>query len=61
MLSWQDWRLRIGFDAREGLTLHQISLAGRPVIYRASIAEMIVPYGEPRFRHWQGYLDAGSS
>ena len=31
------------------------------MIYRASIAEMIVPYGEPRFRHWQGYLDAGSS
>ena len=25
-LRWQDWSMRIGFDAREGLTLHQISL-----------------------------------
>ena len=58
-LSWQDWSMRIGFDAREGLTLHQISLRGRPVIYRASIPEMVVPYGDPRFRYWQAYFDAG--
>jgi primary-amine oxidase len=62
-LRWQDWSMRIGFDAREGLTLHQISLHSggreRPVIYRASIPEMVVPYGDPRFRYWQAYLDAG--
>jgi primary-amine oxidase len=62
-LRWQDWSLRIGFDAREGLTLHQISLHSggreRPVIYRASIPEMVVPYGDPRFRYWQSYFDAG--
>jgi primary-amine oxidase len=58
-LSWQDWSMRIGFDAREGLTLHQIGLRGRPVIYRASIPEMVVPYGDPRFRYWQAYFDAG--
>jgi primary-amine oxidase len=58
-LSWQDWSLRIGFDAREGLTLHQISNAGRPVIYRASIPEMVVPYGDPNFRYWQAYFDSG--
>ncbi len=55
--------MRIGFDAREGLTLHQISLHGdgreRPVIYRASIPEMVVPYGDPRFRYWQAYFDSG--
>jgi Cu2+-containing amine oxidase len=45
LLRWQDWSLRVGFDAREGLTLHQIELAGRPVIYRASVPEMVVPYG----------------
>jgi primary-amine oxidase len=59
LLRWQDWSLRVGFDEREGLTLHQISLAGRPVIYRASIPEMVVPYGDPRFRHWQAYFDTG--
>ena len=62
-LQWQDWSMRIGFDAREGLTLHQISLQSgereRPVIYRASIPEMVVPYGDPRFRYWQAYFDTG--
>ena len=58
-LQWQDWSMRIGFDAREGLTLHQISLGQRPVIYRASIPEMVVPYGDPRFRYWQAYFDTG--
>ena len=62
-LRWQDWSMRIGFDLREGLTLHQISLNDggreRPVIYRASIPEMVVPYGDPKFRYWQAYFDTG--
>jgi primary-amine oxidase len=58
-VRWQDWDLRVGFDYREGLTLHQISVAGRPLIYRASIPEMVVPYGDPRFRYWQAYFDTG--
>ncbi len=59
LLRWQDWELRVGFDAREGLTLHEISVAGRPLIYRASVAEMVVPYGDPVFRYWQTYFDSG--
>ena len=59
LLQWQGWSLRVGFDLREGLTLHQISLNERPVIYRASIPEMVVPYGDPRFRYWQAYFDTG--
>ncbi|HTS98689.1 MAG TPA: histamine oxidase [Streptosporangiaceae bacterium] len=63
LLRWQGWSVRVGFDAREGLVLHQISLddAGRarPVIYRASIPELVVPYGDPRFRYWQTYFDCG--
>ena len=59
LLRWQGWSLRVGFDLREGLTLHQVELAGRPVIYRASIPEMVVPYGDPRFRYWQAYFDTG--
>ncbi|MCR9125345.1 MAG: primary-amine oxidase [Rhodobacteraceae bacterium] len=51
LLKWHDWELRIGFNAREGLTLHDISISGRPVLYRASIAEMMVPYGSPDGRH----------
>jgi primary-amine oxidase len=29
------------------------------VLYRASIPEMVVPYGDPKFRHWQAYFDTG--
>ncbi|GAA1786510.1 primary-amine oxidase [Luedemannella flava] len=59
-VTWEGWRFRIGFDAREGLTLHQISINDRPVIYRASVAEMVVPYADPSpVRFWQNYFDAG--
>ena len=63
-LEWQNWSLRIGFDSREGLSLHQISWTDgerhRPVIYRASIPEMVVPYGDPApTRYWQNYFDSG--
>jgi primary-amine oxidase len=63
LLRWEGWSMRIGFDAREGLVLHQISVGDdgrdRPVIYRASIPEMVVPYGDPKFRFWQTYFDSG--
>ncbi|MEM7742576.1 MAG: primary-amine oxidase [Pseudomonadota bacterium] len=50
-LTWHDWELVVGFNAREGLTLHDITFKGRPVMYRASIAEMMVPYGAPDGAH----------
>jgi primary-amine oxidase len=64
LLQWQGWSMRVGFDAREGLTLHEIGLDDhgrhRPVIYRASIPEMVVPYGDPGpTRFWQNYFDTG--
>ncbi|MGV9709627.1 primary-amine oxidase [Gordonia sp. NPDC003424] len=63
-ISWADWTFRFGFDIREGLTLHQLSVRDgereRPVIYRASIAEMVVPYADPSpVRYWQNYFDQG--
>jgi primary-amine oxidase len=64
LLSWEKWSLRVGFDTREGLVLHQIGFdegAGvRPIVYRASIAEMVVPYADPSpVRSWQNYFDTG--
>ncbi|MEM6440128.1 MAG: primary-amine oxidase [Pseudomonadota bacterium] len=50
-IRWHDWSILIGFNAREGLTLHDIRYADRPVLYRASIAEMVVPYGSPKPQH----------
>jgi primary-amine oxidase len=55
LLRWQKWELRIGFTAREGLVLHQIGYRDggrlRPVLYRASLSEMFVPYGDPAVTH----------
>lgn len=52
-LKWHDWSIFIGFNAREGISLHNMSYAGRPVCYRASIVEMVVPYGSPRAPHYR--------
>jgi len=43
LVSWEGWTFRVGFDPREGLVLHQVSIQDRPVVYRASVAEMVVP------------------
>ena len=59
-VHWQKWDLRIGFTPREGLVLHQIGYAGRPIIYRASLAEMYVPYGDPAPTHrFKNVFDQG--
>jgi primary-amine oxidase len=54
-VRWQKWQLRIGFTPREGLVLHEIGYEDRgtlrPIIYRASLAEMYIPYGDPAPTH----------
>ncbi len=51
-MAWQNWRFVIGFNAREGLTIHDVRYDDngriRPIFYRASLTEMVVPYGDPR-------------
>lgn len=50
-LSWDKWSLVVGFNAREAITLHDIRYDGRRVIDRASLVEMVVPYGSPDRAH----------
>ncbi|MDA2805144.1 primary-amine oxidase [Nocardiopsis suaedae] len=64
LVRWEDWSLRVGFNAQEGLVLNEIAFRDgdedRPVIYRASVPEMVVPYGDPAApRYWISYFDAG--
>jgi len=64
VIDWAGWRLQVSFDQREGLVLHNVSVADggvqRPVLYRASIAEMVVPYGDPSAQRWfQNFFDCG--
>lgn len=63
-VSWQNWTFRVGFTPREGLVLHQVSYTDkgrtRPIIYRASVTEMVVPYADPTANHfWKSAFDAG--
>ncbi|MDR3520937.1 MAG: primary-amine oxidase [Acidocella sp.] len=52
-ITWDKWSLVIGFNAREGLTLHDIRYDNRPIVNRASLAEMVVPYGVPENGHFR--------
>jgi primary-amine oxidase len=57
LLSWQDWELRLGFNHREGLVLHQVRFRDgvrlRPVAHRLSFAEMFVPYRDASPDHYR--------
>ncbi|MBK1787044.1 primary-amine oxidase [Prauserella cavernicola] len=64
VLSWENWHVRLGYDMREGLVLHQLGFTDggelRPIVHRASVAEMVVPYADPGpIRFWQNYFDTG--
>jgi primary-amine oxidase len=56
-VEWQKWKFRVGFTSREGLVLHTISYdddgVERPILYRASICEMVVPYADPREQYYR--------
>ncbi|MFI7495549.1 tyramine oxidase, partial [Kocuria sp. M4R2S49] len=67
-VTWENWKLRIGFNAQEGLVLNRVTFRDdtgeqpedRSVLYRASVPEMVVPYGDTtNTRFWISYFDAG--
>jgi len=63
-VEWQNWSFRIGFTPREGLVLHELGIRDqgrlRPVVFRASVTEMVVPYADPTANHyWKSAFDAG--
>ena len=63
-VTWQKWSLSVGFSPREGLVLHQVGYDDkgrtRPVLYRASLAEMYIPYGDPAPTHrFKNVFDEG--
>jgi primary-amine oxidase len=57
LLSWQNWQLRLGFNYREGLVLHQVGFDDggrlRAVAHRMSFAEMFVPYRDASPDHYR--------
>ena len=60
LVEWENWAMRVDFNAREGLVLHDVTFDGRSVLSRASVPEMVVPYGDTApGRFWISYFDAG--
>jgi primary-amine oxidase len=64
LLSWENWRLRVSMDPIEGLVLHQVGWDDgtrvRPILHRAALSEMVVPYGTTAPTHdWKNAFDAG--
>ncbi|KAJ9642981.1 peroxisomal copper amine oxidase [Coniosporium tulheliwenetii] len=55
IISWQNWKVHVGFNYREGIVLSNITFNDkgneRPVFWRMSLAEMVVPYGNPEHPH----------
>lgn len=65
-VRWQRWELHVGFTSREGLVLSQVGYHDqgrfRSILYRASLSEMIVPYGDPSPTHYfKNAMDAGEN
>jgi len=56
-LTWQKWSLRVGFNYREGMTLHTVTYDDggqvRKIAHRLSFAEMVVPYRDPSEDHYR--------
>ncbi|HUI76974.1 MAG TPA: primary-amine oxidase [Bryobacteraceae bacterium] len=50
-VRWQKWRFRYALHPREGLVLYLVGYEDggrvRSILYRASLSEMVVPYGDP--------------
>jgi primary-amine oxidase len=55
-IEWDRWRLHIGVHPRRGLEIFDVAWRDgsryRPVVYRASLSELITPYGDPSFSTW---------
>ncbi len=63
-IHWQNWDVRVLMDHTEGLVLQSLGWTDgdrrRPIIRRASLAEMVVPYGEVReSQAFKNALDVG--
>jgi primary-amine oxidase len=50
-VHWQKWRFRYTLHPREGLVLYTVGYEDggrtRSILYRGSLSEMVVPYGDP--------------
>ncbi|HSQ31115.1 MAG TPA: primary-amine oxidase [Gemmatimonadaceae bacterium] len=63
-VAWRRWRFHVASRPREGIVLHAVGFDDgtrvRSVLYRASLSEMVVPYGDPGAGwYFRNTFDAG--
>lgn len=63
-VRWQNWRFRYALHPREGLVLYAVGWQEgdrlRPIMHRASLSEMVVPYGDASGAwNWRNAFDQG--
>jgi primary-amine oxidase len=59
-VSWRGWNFRFSMHPRDGLVLHEVSFKDKKVLHRASLSEMVVPYGDPDpVWSWRSAFDVG--
>jgi primary-amine oxidase len=65
-VRWQKWSFRISMHPTQGLVLHEVGYADgdrvRPILHRASLSDMVVPYGDTSPMHsWKHVFDASEA
>jgi primary-amine oxidase len=63
-IEWKGFRLQAFLHPREGLVISQVNIKDqgqiRPILYRGSLSEMVVPYGDPNEEWaWRCAFDEG--
>jgi primary-amine oxidase len=55
-IQWDRWRVHFGVHPRRGLEIFDVAIVDgeqtRPVLYRASLSELMTPYGDPEYTSW---------
>ncbi|NOX49605.1 MAG: primary-amine oxidase [Gammaproteobacteria bacterium] len=65
-VEWQKWSFRVSLHPTQGLVLHQLGYQDdgqlRSILYRASLSDMVVPYGDVSPMHsWKHALDGSEA
>ncbi len=46
-IEWEGWSFRYSMQPSKGLVIYDARFAGRPIMYKGALSEMLVPYGDP--------------
>lgn len=62
VVEWQKWRMRVGFNHREGMVLYSVTYDGRSLFWRVALSDMNIPYADPRSPyHKKSAFDLGDA